>query len=143
MRTHLRRDGRHLCLASMERLVDFADIELLLCALLNPQFTGDPFLTRCIKLALYAGMFVLVITFLFSHQNQGRQTRLVHESKEALDLFGRWFRSFRRDHQGGRRLLQKQRAHLGHVNMFSCTPVILRTATSNTAVSSNKINCQN
>ena len=113
MRTHLRRDGT--CDWRPWNAWLTSPIKLLICTL-NSQFTGDPFLTTCIiKLALYAGLFVLVITFLFSHQNQGGQTRLVDESKGTLqevDGFGRSFRSVRRDHQGDCRLLQKQRAHL-------------------------------
>lgn len=114
MRTHPRRDGT--CAWRPWNAWLTSPIKLLICTL-NSQFTGDPFLTTCInKLGLYAaGLFVSVITFLFSHQNQGGQTRLVDESEGALqevDRFGRSFRSVRRDHQGDRRLLQKQRAHL-------------------------------
>jgi hypothetical protein len=64
-----------------------------------------------------AGLFVLVndVFFLFSRQNRGGQTGLVDESKGALQEVGRSGRPFpsvRRDHQGDRRLLQKQRPHL-------------------------------
>jgi hypothetical protein len=57
----------------MERLVDFADRIADMCPAESPvhwRSISDKMHQACI-----AGMFVLVITFLFSHQNQGRQNK--------------------------------------------------------------------